>query len=103
MTCPSWGCPRAVSNRRIGEQLAGVGGRWGPWGKRWSEQQGKELKKSREVGMESAHTESRPMNSGGQNPWAAWKKRMKEQETEGKEGVGVPKETTSRLAQSWSI
>lgn len=34
MTWPSWGCPRAVSNRRVGEQLAGVGGRWESLGKK---------------------------------------------------------------------
>jgi len=51
--------------------------------------------------MEAAHTENRSMNGGGQNPWAAWQKRMKDKETEEKEGMGVPKETTTRQAQSW--
>ena len=35
--------------------------------------------KTGEVVMKAAHTENRPMNTRGQNPWAAWKKRMKEQ------------------------
>ena len=35
--------------------------------------------KTGEAVMEAAHTDNRPMNSRGQNPWAAWKKGMKEQ------------------------
>ena len=64
---PQLGGPRAMSNQRVGGQLAGVGGSGSPRGKYGMNSRGRNLKDWR-CGNGGCHTENRPMNSGGQNP-----------------------------------